>query len=222
MRYLLILVFCFIMSFTAKAQPSLHMGYNLGGVFSQLQYNRDMVMPFDSEQVGVWMNLRVWMQGKYWQAGISAETGMIRQQVELEVVHYEFGQLINSTTVSQRHDIASPAISSMLFGHIKLDIPKGGYMYAGPAAGFISGRNSVGYSHRFRSFAGGMDWGISFRLTKRVQFEIGHAWRFAKIPKNTGIYYISPPTNPGRYIGYRMTDIRLDYVTNTVGVSLQL
>lgn len=222
MRYLFILFFFCVPLFHINAQPSLHMGYNLGGVFSQLQYNRDVVMPFDSEQVGVWMNLRLWMQGKYWQAGLSTETGMIRQQVELEVVHYEQGQLINSTTISLRHDIASPAISPMLYGHIKLDIPKGGYMYAGPAAGFIFGRNSVGYSHPFRTFAGGMDWGISFRLSKRVQFEIGHAWRFTKIPKNTGIYYLSPPTGPGSYTGYRMTDIRLDYVTNTVGVSFLL
>lgn len=222
MRYLLILIFSSIVSFTAKAQPSLHMGYNLGGVFGQLQYNKDVVMPFNSEEVGVWMNLRLWMQGKYWQAGISTETGMIRQRVELAVEQYDQGQLINSVIVSQQHDIASPAVVPMLFGHVKLDIPRGGYMYAGPAAGIMSARNSVGYSHQFRSFAGGIDWGISFRLSKRVQFEIGHAWRYTKIAKNTGIYYLSPPNSQGSYISYRMTDIRLDFVTNTIGLSLQL
>lgn len=224
-RTIIVIIFLVLQAWGAAAQnkPTWHLAYNAGVVVNQVDFPGapSTVYTYNSGNVNFWTGLKLWKDYRRWQAGISLETGLIKEVIGYNVSMYRNNTLVMVRDDSRLYSLFAPAVSPMLFVNYKLLLPRGGYMFGGALAGVLLGNSSM-EGRTVAAFNGGLNLGIALPIGKNVFFEVAHSYRFAKVNVDNGPRFLDHPDAQGNYSIYTINDFNLQFFTNTLGIVVGL
>lgn len=221
MRCLLTLIVLTIATVAAPAQKNIYLSFHTGAMTNKLTFLEENVYTYDSRNTHATFDLRLWKEfNNKWQAGVSLETGMLRNNVDFRAVVFNNAQLPGDVSFFNNNNVISPCLVPNVFGNYKLNMPKGNFMYAGIMAGVITGSNDMAISTmNITTPVAGANLGISFSLGKAAYFSIYHGYRFTHVNMPDDLQYLVPRTaNNNTYSYYTLSDFNMHYVVNGISI----